>query len=234
MRLNRFLALCGVGSRRSVEPLIQNGQVTVNGAVMLDMSYRVHPMDKVEFDGKLCYPPEKETFLILNKPRKYLCTKDDPQGRPTVYDLLPEHLQNLHYVGRLDFESRGLLMFTDNGELSRRLTHPSYGIQRMYKVTLDRTFAQKDAEVIENGLILRDGTKFRPAKVKIFDDFVEMILREGKKREIREMMKALGYRVFDLKRESYAGIKLGKLLEGKTRVLDEESLVKLHRKVDLD
>lgn len=234
MRLNKYLAQCGIGSRRKVEPYIQDGRVTVNGEVMTQMSYRVHPTDKVEFDGKLCYPPSEETMVLLNKPKRYLCTKDDPQGRPTVFELLPENLRHLHYIGRLDFDSRGLLLFTDNGELSRRLTHPSYGVQRMYKVKLDKVLQEKDAQEIRKGLILEDGTEFRPAKVKIFEENVEMILTEGKKREIREMMKALGYRVVDLKREVYAGVRLGKLREGNAQILDRDVVAKLRKLVGLD
>jgi 23S rRNA pseudouridine2605 synthase len=234
MRLNKYLAVCGVASRRQADRLIAEGRVSINDTIINEMGVRVEPGDIVLVDGEPIEAPQSYTVIAMHKPPGYLCTREDPFGRPTVYDLLPPELQNLPYVGRLDLQSRGLLLFTDDGELAFRLTHPSYDIPRQYAVWLDRDLSSADMQAIENGLELEDGEQLREAKVKKKSKHAEITLQEGKNREIRRMMSTLGYEIRDLKRFAYAGIHIDGLGRGKWRKLNEEELGELYAWVDLE
>ena len=139
MRLNRFLALAGVASRRGAESIIQESRVTVNGAVCRDLATQVSPHDKVRVDGRVVRAKEF-VYILLNKPRNYLTTRSDERSRKTIYDLLPRQTSNLAHVGRLDKESEGLLLLTNDGELVLRLTHPRFKLDKEYLVDLDREF----------------------------------------------------------------------------------------------
>jgi 23S rRNA pseudouridine2605 synthase len=134
MRLNKFISSCGIASRRAADTLIAEGRVMVNNEVVRELGSQVSPSDTVLVDGKLAHLPQKTTILLFHKPPGCVCSASDPQGRKTVYDYLPPGYKGLKYIGRLDLQSRGLLLFTDNGELAHRLTHPSYQIQRSYLV----------------------------------------------------------------------------------------------------
>ncbi len=232
MRLNKYLAQAGVASRRQAEEWILAGKVEVNGRLTTELSTQVEEGDVVFCEGKKLTLPTEVQVVALHKPRRFLCTQKDPQGRPLIYELLPAHLQHFHYVGRLDFESRGLLLLSNDGELSRRLTLPAYQIPRYYEVTLNRVLRADDQQMIEKGLVLEDGTHFRSAKVKVWGKKVEMRLTEGKKREIREMMRALGYRVVDLFRTAYGCIEIGDLAEGSWRKISTEELDELQKMVE--
>lgn len=233
MRLNQFLAACGVGSRRRVEPLILAGEIRINGRVVTELGYRVQPGDRVEHRGRVLAKPAASTVVLLNKPAGCLCTADDPQGRPTVFSLLrPEH-RALHYIGRLDYESRGLLLFTDDGELSRRLTLPRYEVERVYRVRLDRPLARAELERARAGVTLDDGLELRPRAIEPRGPDWVVRLTEGKKREIRRLFEFVGPRVVDLQRESYGGLTLGTLREGASRVLTDAELQALRALVGL-
>lgn len=235
MRINKYLAKVGVASRRQAEEVITAGRVTINGEVCVELSTKVDvDKDSVCVDAKPVSLPESTTIVALNKPKGFLCTQFDPQQRDTVYNLMPKSLHSLHYIGRLDYQSRGLLLFTDDGELSRRLTLPKYEIPRYYEVVLNHVLDVEAVAELKEGLLLEDGTRFRSAGVKVFGKKVEMRLVEGKKREIREMMKHLGYKVVDLKRVSYSEIKLGDLEEGQWRELLTEEVDELYRTVGLE
>ena len=139
MRINKFISLCGIASRRAADALIEEGRVQVNGETIKDLGHQVDEnADNVVVDGKPVKLPRKTTTIMFHKPAGCVCTKTDPQGRRTVYDYLPPAYQSLKYVGRLDLQSRGLLLFTDDGELLHRLTHPSFEIPRSYYVCTDR------------------------------------------------------------------------------------------------
>lgn len=233
MRINRFLALCGLGSRRECENLIKLGQVQVNGEFVWDLGVRVGATDVVIVNGVQVLAPAQRRVVMLHKPAGYLCSKGDQFGRRTIYDLLPSELQNLHYIGRLDANTRGLLLLTDDGELSRRLTHPSFAMSRCYQVNLDSPLSNAQADVLETGLVLDDGTAYRPVRLSGVGYHFDIELREGKKREIREMMKYFGHRVEDLFRYEYAGLWLDTLPEGEHRELDATEIQSLLEQVGL-
>ena len=218
MRLNRYLALCGLGSRRAVEDFIRFGRIKVNGEIA-GLATAVLETDRVELDGKPIHKPEEHAYYLFNKPIGYVCSRGDTHGRETVYDLLPPDLQSLHYVGRLDMDSRGLLFFTDDGELTARLTHPSHEVLRVYRVyTVDR-LSEQDMEDLREGVEVEPGVILKCAEIESMPDGYRLCLREGKKREIRRLLQALGHRVTDLQRVAFGGVELGTLPEGKFRKL---------------
>ena len=226
MRINRYLALCGLGSRRAVEGRIRAGRVRVNGAVA-GMASAVGEKDRVEVDGRPAAPPPEHIYLVLNKPPGTLCSRGDTHGRETIYGLLPPEHRRLHYVGRLDRESRGLLLLTDDGALTQSLTHPSREVLREYAVAVDASLSQGEMRRLERGVETEPGTVLRCAFIRGEGGGYRLGLREGKKREIRRLLSALGRRVTDLQRVAFGGIGLGRLPEGAFRPLSEEELAKL-------
>jgi len=233
MRLNRYLALCGVASRRQADRLIADGCITINGEVVQEMGIQVEPGDIVTAKGEPVEAPQQYSAWILNKPPGYLCTREDPQGRSTVYDLLPRKLQSVPYAGRLDLQSRGLLIFSNDGDLIHRLTHPSGEVPRCYAVWLHRELTTEEVQKIEKGLKLDDGTNLLPAKVKKKGKLTEITLREGKNREIRRMMETLEVEIRDLKRFAFAGLTLEGLKKGEYRELTQAELGDLYRQTGL-
>jgi 23S rRNA pseudouridine2605 synthase len=226
MRINRYLAQCGLGSRRSVEDLIRFGRVTVNGEKP-DLGYAVAEGDVVALDGKPIQPAQVFTYLIFNKPPGYLCSRGDTHGRPTVYDLLPPEHQTLHYVGRLDMDSRGLLFFTNDGDLTLALTHPSQGVLRTYAVRTTKPLSDEDVADLLGGIEVEPEVVFRAAEVEQTQTGYRLSLREGKKREIRRLLHALHHHVTDLKRIAFGGVRLGDVPEGKWRKMTEEEVATL-------
>lgn len=223
MRVNRYLALCGLGSRRSVEDLIQFGRITVNGErAVLGMSVTEH--DDVRMDEKPVKPAATHDYILFNKPPGYVCSRGDTHGRPTVYDLLPEEYQTLHYVGRLDMDSRGLLFFTSDGDLTLRLTHPSHAVPRVYAVRTKHPLSDDDIQDLLGGVEVEPGVVFACAEVETTKTGYRLTLTEGKKREIRRLLHALHHFVIDLKRVAFGPIKLGDVPEGQFRVLAEDEV----------
>lgn len=223
MRINRYLALCGLGSRRSVEGLIQFGRVTVNGARAV-LGTPVNQGDDVRVDDKPVTPGARHVYILFNKPPGYLCSRGDTHGRPTVYDLLPEEYQNLHYVGRLDMDSRGLLFFTSDGDFTLKLTHPRGGVPRVYAVRTRYPLTDDDIQALLGGVEVEPGVVFACAAVDTTKTGYRLTLTEGKKREIRRLLHALSHQVIDLKRVAFGPIKLGDVPEGKWRTLAEEEV----------
>ncbi len=224
MRLNRYLAACGLGSRRSCEELITGGRVVLNGEVCLNLAARVGDGDVVQADGKKVRATVSTT-LLLNKPRGFITTREDEEGRETVYDLLPEHFRNLHYIGRLDKESEGLILLTSSGELTEKLAHPRYGVEKEYLVALDHTFDHEqhtrpmiDGFAIEGGFAR--AVKLHPVAPKV----VSIVLTQGIKRQIRLMFQALGYEVRRLERIRIGGLTMPELKSGRWRVLSDAEI----------
>ncbi|MCQ2103909.1 MAG: rRNA pseudouridine synthase [Fibrobacter sp.] len=237
MRINKFISLCGIASRRAADSLIADGRVEVNGLVIKDLGHQVDEnVDQVVVDGKLAKLPRKTTTIMFHKPAGCVCTKDDPQGRRTVYDYLPPAYQSLKYVGRLDLQSRGLLLFTDDGELLHRLTHPSFEVPRSYFVWTDRPLSEHAAQKLVDGVDIRDDDATEEeiafaTDVYLENGFVELVLIEGKNREIRRMMRAVGYEIRDLKRVSYCRLQLGDLPAGEFRELTADEMNKVRQAV---
>lgn len=237
MRINKFISLCGIASRRAADSLIADGRVEVNGQVISDLGHQVDEnVDQVLVDGKVAKLPKKTTTIMFHKPAGCVCTKEDPQGRRTVYDYLPPAYQSLKYVGRLDLQSRGLLLFTDDGELLHRLTHPSYEVPRSYFVWTDRPLSEHAAQKLVDGVDIREEDSdveeiAFATDVYLENGFVELVLIEGKNREIRRMMRAVGYEIRDLKRVSYCKLQLGDLPAGEFRELTADEMNKVRQAV---
>lgn len=237
MRINKFISLCGIASRRAADSLIADGRVEVNGQVISDLGHQVDEnVDQVLVDGKVAKLPKKTTTIMFHKPAGCVCTKEDPQGRRTVYDYLPPAYQSLKYVGRLDLQSRGLLLFTDDGELLHRLTHPSYEVPRSYFVWMDRPLSEHAAQKLVDGVDIREEDSdveeiAFATDVYLENGFVELVLIEGKNREIRRMMRAVGYEIRDLKRVSYCKLQLGDLPAGEFRELTADEMNKVRQAV---
>lgn len=234
MRINRYLALCGLGSRRSVEPLIRSGQIVVNGESCTDLSREILPGDQVSFQNKPVMAPKNYSVVMFHKPPGCVCTHHDPQQRQTIYDYLPPALKHLRYVGRLDLQSRGLLLLTDDGELCHRLTHPSWQIPRTYRVWSHPPLSPAHRKQLLSGVLIGEQETAKAKKIKVFPQNTEITLTEGKNREIRRMLEVLGYEVRDLKRISWATQELGGLAEGDYRDLTPEEAGKLYGLVKLE
>ncbi len=228
VRLQKFLANAGVASRRKAEELITSGRVKVNGRVVTELGTKVDDaQDVVAVSGKVVRPAET-TWIALHKPRGYLSTRKDPEGRPTVYDLLPPALHGLFYVGRLDRDSEGLLLLTNDGDTANRMLHPRYEVQRVYEVLVRGELKPDRIQKLVDGVELEDGIataeSVRVLGVARNETRLRLSLREGRKREVRRMLWAVGHKVLRLKRLSYGPIKLGRLPEGKWRKLTEAEL----------
>ena len=231
MRLQKFLANAGVSSRRKAEELIAGGKVKVNGQVVTELGTKIDDAkDVVAVSGKIIKSAE-QTWIALHKPRGYVSTRNDPQGRPTVYDLLPPALHGLFYVGRLDMDSEGLLLLTNDGDTANRLLHPRYEVERIYEVLVRGEVKPDKIQMLLDGVELEDGIATAQA-VRVLgvvrnEMRMRLTLREGKKREVRRMLWAVGHKVIELKRIRYGPIELGRLPEGKWRKLTEAELESL-------
>ncbi|WP_287370197.1 pseudouridine synthase [Oceanithermus sp.] len=229
LRLQKYLVLAGAApSRRKAEELIRGGRVTVNGAVAR-LGSRVHPGDEVRVGGRKAELPERRVVLALHKPKGYETTRTSRSGAPTVYELLPE-LPGLHPVGRLDRDSEGLLLFTNDGALTQRLTHPRYGVKKVYRVWSRKGTPPSDLlRKLERGVTLKSGVRVQALKARPKEGGAVITLTEGKKREVRYMMAAIGYPVERLVRVKMGPIRLGGQKPGTWRELSAAELKALDR-----
>jgi pseudouridine synthase len=231
VRLQKFLAEAGVASRRASEEFITAGRVSVNGVVVQEFGTRVDPEhDRVQVDGRPI-KVKRKVYLALNKPRGLVCSRNDEQGRPTIFDLLPNEWRHLHSVGRLDFNSEGLIFLTNDGDFSLHLTHPRYGVRKRYVAVIDGSV---DAEMLR--LFVRgvhyEGERFKAEKARLVaggqgKSVVELELAEGKYREVRRLFESQGRTVKKLQRIQIGKIKLGELPPGKWRTLTEGEIKSL-------
>jgi 23S rRNA pseudouridine2605 synthase len=231
VRLQKFLADAGVASRRAGEQIILAGRVAVNGETVAKLGARVDPVhDRVNVDGKPVRVKRK-IYLALNKPRGLVCSRKDELERPSIYDLLPKEWGHLHSVGRLDFNSEGLIFLTNDGDLSLRLTHPRYGVRKKYVATVE---GRVDGEVlgrITTGIFF-EGEKLKAEKARVITggpaaSVVELDMTEGKYHEVRRLFEAQGKTVKRLQRIQIGKIKLGELRLGKWRTLTEPEIKSL-------
>lgn len=235
-RLNKVIAEAGIASRRAADAMISDGRVRVNGRVATELGMRVSPNDQISVDGKLIGLPERHVYILLNKPKDTITTTSDERGRRTVLDLV-EQTQRLYPVGRLDRNTTGVLLLTNDGDLAHRLMHPSYGIERYYDVTLDRPLTFADAKRIAAGNIdLGEGDVTGQCEVLVDDRDrrnVTIVLREGKNREVRRLFEAFEYTVEKLNRRAYAGLTTRGLARGDWRHLERSEVAELRRLVQL-
>ena len=238
IRLQKYLAECGVASRRASEKLIQEGLVTVDGAVVTELGTKVEPgKSHVTFKGKSVVLDEK-VWLMLNKPTGVICTSDDPQGRETILDMLPPSSSRLYTVGRLDVMSEGLLLVMNDGDLAHRLMHPRHHIEKKYQVWIDRELTSDDLDRMVKGLNSR-GEMLKALRVEPLRRVLEgrfgytLTLGEGRNRHIRRMMEVLDRKVLRLLRVSVGPLRLEKLRSGEHRNLDPWEIDKLRKAVGL-
>lgn len=226
MRLSRYLAQCGVASRRSAETLIAAGRIKVNGTAVRALGTTVAPSDRVELDGKTVRPERRE-ILVLNKPAGVVTTMRDPQGRRTVADLLRDlrgpASPRLVPAGRLDYDTSGVLLVTNDGDLAYALTHPRFGVEKLYRATLRGRLEPDAVTRLREGISL-EGRRTAPARMRVLvahgnRSVVDLTLHEGRYREVRRMFEALGHPVLALERLRFGPVALGALRPGRLREL---------------
>lgn len=237
VRLNRFLRDCRLGSRRKCEKLIEMGKVTVNGRIVDDLVTLVDPrQDEVRVDGKIVTPFEERIYIAAYKPRGALVTASDPHGRRTFLDAIAGLPEGVFSVGRLDMESEGLLLLTNDGKLGFRLSHPRYEIERIYRVGVRGKVDDNSLARLRGGIVLEEG-EAKPKSVGVIDrgpgsTTLEIKLAEGKKREIRRMVAACGFDVNRLVRISFGPVRLGDLEPGRWRYMTRDEVRGLRRCVE--
>jgi 23S rRNA pseudouridine2605 synthase len=237
MRLNKFLAQAGISSRRGADLLIQSGRITVNGVKIRKLGIVIdEKKDEIRVDGKKVSLPEKFIYLLLNKPKGYLCTVKDSFGRPTVMDLVGRD-KKIFPVGRLDLDTEGVLLLTNHGELAYRLTHPKFQVEKTYVVTVKGVINEKILEKFHKGIKLEDGNiakgEGKILKIERDNSVFELKLREGRKREIKRMCKAVGLSVANLVRTGFANLTARNLKPGAWRHLKGKGAEDLKKMVRL-
>lgn len=237
VRLQKFLAEAGVASRRASEELIRAGRVAVNGAIA-ELGMSIDPeQDKVTLDGKPVNADHEERYVVLlYKPRGVVSTSDDPQGRKTVQAFVDDLPARLFNVGRLDLNSEGLIIMTNDGDLAYRLTHPKFRVNKTYYAVCDGSLGATEISRLTNGVMLEDGMT-APARVDRVRTTVNgdtsclITIHEGRNRQIRRMLEAVGHRTLRLKRESFGPFMLGELRPGERRILTEREIADAERKL---
>jgi len=231
VRLQKFLAEAGIASRRASERIIIEGRVTVNGKTAKELGTKIDPLhDRVAVDGKVIRA-KKKLYIALNKPRGFICTKAADDDRPKVGELLPREWADLVTVGRLDFDSEGLIFLTNDGDFCLKLTHPRYGVRKIYIIKVEGRVTPEILKKFTEG-IEHEGEKLRAERANIIrasnsSSIVEMTLGEGRNREVRRLFESQNYRVLRLQRTQIGRIKLGELPEGKWRALTEPEIKSL-------
>lgn len=229
IRLQKYMAQCGVASRRKCEEMIKSGQVTINGEVVRDMGVKIDPShDRVFVNGKRISLEENYVYIMLNKPRGYITTVKDQYNRPTVMDLVKDISERIYPIGRLDYESEGLLLLTNDGNIAFHLTHPRHQIDKEYVVRVEGCPSSEDIDKLRNGIDI-GGFITSPAQVDLIrknkqTSLIRITIKEGKNRQVRRMFDAIGHPVIYLKRIRIGNIKLGNLELGKWRYLTNKEL----------
>lgn len=235
IRINKFIASSGYCSRRKADELIADGRVTVNGKIIIELGAMLKPSDVVMIDGNAIKQSIRYKYIILNKPKDFICTKKDELSRKTVFDIVKSS-ENVLTVGRLDRNTTGVLLLTNDGEMIYRLTHPKYEIERVYIVNLDKALDIKDAQQIAKGVDLEDGTTSSCEVVISPEDNkkVILLLHEGRNREVRRIFEHFGYKVKQLDRKSFAGLTYSGLQKGEYRHLLKTEVNKLKRMLEME
>ncbi len=227
-RLQKILAKAGIASRRKAEQLILEGRIRINGRVVSEVGSKADPiLDTITCDNRPIVIEEK-IYILLNKPAGYVTTLSDPQGRPVVSDLVANIPLRLFPVGRLDLETEGALLMTNDGELGNAILHPRYEVNKTYEATIIGSPAEEKLNLLRQGIRI-DGVQTRPAQIRVLkrrkeQTQVEVIIHEGKKSQVRKMFQAISHRVLHLKRTAYGNLRLGALPIGKYRILSRNDL----------
>ena len=234
MRIQKILSQAGIASRRAGEQLMLEGRVTVNGVTVRELGTKADPShDDIRVDGRRVRVVERHRYLLLNKPRGVMSTRSDPHRRPTVIDLLEGVRDYVYPVGRLDFDSEGLLVLTNDGDLAARLTHPRHGVARVYEASVLGVPDERDLKRLAKGVML-EGRPTAPAVVKLLrahgkGSVLEITIREGRNRQVRNMCDAIGHPVTELKRVAIGPIRDAKLKPGRWREMTEDEVKRLRR-----
>ena len=233
MRLQKYLAISGVASRRSAEKMIAGGRVSVDGQVITEMGVQVEIGQDIRVDGRPITPEPEKKYIMYHKPAGEVTTASDPEGRPTVLDRFRDYPFRLYPVGRLDYDSEGLLLLTNDGDLTERMLHPSMEVEKTYLARVSNELTLQEARRLEAGVMV-DGRKTARAKVKIlaanglYTD-VLVTIHEGRNRQVRKMVEQVGHQVVMLRRIRFGPLKLGDLPRGMWRELTQEELRELSR-----
>lgn len=236
IRIQKLLSSAGVASRRKAEELMAEGRVKVNGKVCTELGTKINPeKDRVEVDDKAVTQPESFIYLAMNKPASYISSLSDPEGRPVVSDLLPSSMPRVWPVGRLDWDSEGLLLMTNDGELTNLLTHPSHKVPKTYAVKIHGLLTPQSPELekLRTGVTLDDGYITQPARVEIVRDngrntWLEVTIEEGKNRQVRRMFEALDKLVMKLRRLSMGALTIEGIASGTFRALSHAEVAELY------
>lgn len=232
IRLQKYLALCGVASRRASEKMIQEGRVAVNGSVITEMGVQVNEsLDTVTVDGEVVRPEEEKHYIAYNKPIGEVTTVSDPEGRATVMDKFADYPVRLFPVGRLDYDSEGLLLLTNDGEMMNRVLHPSHEVLKVYWTKVSNHVTPEEINALRKGVMI-DGKLTSPAFVRLirentFDTVLLISIHEGRNRQVRRMVDAIGHQVVRLRRVGFGPVSLGSLPTGMWRPLTPEEIAAL-------
>ena len=239
-RLHKYMARCGVASRRRCEELIAEGKVMVNGKVVTTPGSKIDSAhDEVKVEGRPLQIVQRHTYILLNKPPGYITSASDEYKRQTVFDLIENHKGRLFSVGRLDLDTRGLLVLTDDGELTYRLTHPKHKIEKEYIVRIDGIPTSEEIDRLQKGVPVEEGYTTQPCSIKLASDkdgkaMLRIIIAEGRKRQVKRMLKFFDYNVLYLKRIRLGNLYLADLPEGAWRYLTKEEVKGLKQLAGLD
>ena len=231
MRLQKYMAECGVASRRRAEEMIAAGQVTVNGQLVTQMGTQVEEGDEVRVDGKVIHPEAEKRYVMYHKPAGEVTTVNDPEGRACVLDHFRDYPVRLYPVGRLDYDSEGLLLLTNDGALTERMLHPSHQVDKTYLARVTGAVTMEEIHKLRQGVML-DDHKTSPAKVRLikletFASVVLVTIHEGRNRQVRRMFEEVGHQVLQLRRVRFGPLELGDLPRGQWRELSREEISKL-------
>ena len=228
-RLQKIIAGAGISSRRAAEKMITEGRITVNNAVVRQLGTKADiEEDEIRLDGKLIFPETSKVYLILHKPKGYMTTLHDPQGRPVVSDLLIDVAERVFPVGRLDYDSEGLLLLTNDGNFSQRIQHPRFRIPKVYSVKIEGNLTNREMKSISKGVMLDDGM-FKPEYCSVLktnrkSSWITVTITEGRNRVIRRVLESLGHSVVRLIRTAIADISLGSMKAGTFRHLTRKEV----------
>lgn len=229
MPLNKFIAHAGICSRRDAVNLIKNGEIKINDQVIKEPGFKVNQEDKVYWNDRRVYLQEKLVYILLNKPKGYITTTDDPKGRRTVMDIFRYQIEERIYpVGRLDRNTTGLLILTNDGQLTQKLAHPKYEVKKVYQVSLDKAISSQDLAQIKKGLVLEDGP-IEVDQIEVLEEAtsVGIEIHSGRNRIVRRIFESLGYEVIHLDRVMYADLTKKNLPRGKWRMLSKQEVINL-------
>lgn len=228
IRLNKFIAEAGIASRRGADELISSGRVSLNGKVVRDLGVKIDASkDEVQVDSETINAIKSKSYVVLYKPRGVLSTMFDPEGRPSLSDFIDIRRERLHHVGRLDKESEGLILLTNDGDLTFRATHPSYGLEKTYLVQYEGELPRGVERTLKNGVELDDGVARVLSFKELSPSWVEITIHEGRYHIIRRLLEAVGVEVLRLIRTKFGPISLGETPEGRWRDLNSTELINL-------